>query len=480
MRKVASFCQLLEKRYSDKLDERGLEYIGFAVDGAKRMQSLINDLLTFSRVGRLNATHTEVNLDEALDSALKNLATAVGESGAEIERPDEPLPQIDGDPTLMAMLWQNLIGNAVKFRREGLCPGSSSTAGPVRVNWQRELGIQCFGQGIGIGEEFVDKVFVIFQRLHGRDAFSGTGIGLALCKKIVEHHGGSIWIDTAYSPGTRFMFTLPETPTTVPDVVPKAQLEANSTVTASVNRAIDILLVEDDPGDELITREAFEHNKIKNNLHVARDGEEGLDFLYRRGAFEDAPRPDLILLDLNLPKYDGRQLLEKIKSDSELCYIPIVVLTTSSAEEDILRSYKLHANAYVTKPVDLDQFIERGPSDRRVLCSGGAASAVLIDVTPLQADFGTCVVRVDHGVIGERAHQRDPRPRAGFFWPVSSMRRDALVGDGDGEYRGVPVVIGAHVHHAGRLGDSCTRTRRHWPAPRSRPAPHHWPWLGRA
>jgi CheY-like chemotaxis protein len=122
-------------------------------------------------------------------------------------------------------------------------------------------------------------------------------------------------------------------------------------------RAIDILLVEDDRGDELITREAFEQNKIKNNLHVARDGEEGLDFLYRRGAFGDAPEPDLILLDLNLPKYDGRQLLEQIKSDADLCHIPVVVLTTSSAEEDVLKSYKLHANAYVTKPVDVDQFM---------------------------------------------------------------------------------------------------------------------------
>ncbi len=122
-------------------------------------------------------------------------------------------------------------------------------------------------------------------------------------------------------------------------------------------RAIDVLLIEDDPGDELITREAFEHNKINNNLHVAHDGEEGLDFLYQRGAHEGAPTPDLVLLDLNLPKYDGRQLLEKIKSDPNLKHIPVVVLTTSSAEEDILRSYKLHANAYVTKPVDLDQFM---------------------------------------------------------------------------------------------------------------------------
>lgn len=122
-------------------------------------------------------------------------------------------------------------------------------------------------------------------------------------------------------------------------------------------RPIDILLVEDDPGDELITREAFEHNKIKNTLHVARDGEQGLDFLYKRGEFADAPRPELILLDLNLPKYDGRQLLEQIKGDADLCHIPVVVLTTSAAEEDIIKSYKLHANAYVTKPVDVDQFM---------------------------------------------------------------------------------------------------------------------------
>ncbi|AKJ09565.1 chemotaxis protein CheY [Streptomyces incarnatus] len=120
---------------------------------------------------------------------------------------------------------------------------------------------------------------------------------------------------------------------------------------------IEVLLVEDDPGDELMTREAFEDNKIGNTLHVVRDGEEALDFLYRRGAHSEAPRPDLILLDLNLPKYDGRQVLERIKSDEDLSHIPVVVLTTSSAEEDILRSYKLHANAYVTKPVDLDQFI---------------------------------------------------------------------------------------------------------------------------
>jgi len=122
-------------------------------------------------------------------------------------------------------------------------------------------------------------------------------------------------------------------------------------------KPVEVLLVEDDPGDELMTREAFEDNKIGNRLHVARDGEEALDFLYRRGKHAGAPRVDLVLLDLNLPKYDGREVLEKIRSDPELTHLPVVILTTSSSEEDILRSYKLHANAFVTKPVDVNQFI---------------------------------------------------------------------------------------------------------------------------
>jgi CheY-like chemotaxis protein len=121
---------------------------------------------------------------------------------------------------------------------------------------------------------------------------------------------------------------------------------------------IEVLLVEDDPGDELMTREAFEDSQFQNHLHVARDGEEALDFLYRRGEHAGAPRVDLVLLDLNLPKYDGREVLEQIRSDPELTHMPVVILTTSSSHEDVLRSYKLHANAFVTKPVDVNQFID--------------------------------------------------------------------------------------------------------------------------
>ncbi|WP_399553197.1 ATP-binding protein [Streptomyces sp. gCLA4] len=208
LRKVASFCQLLEKRYGDRLDERGVQYIGFAVDGAKRMQVLINDLLTFSRVGRVQDARETVAMDGPLDRALRNLGTAVEESGAEIARP-ERLPDVVGDPTLLTMLWQNLVGNAVKFRSPDRAPRVEVALvdGPGA-----EPGFHTFtvtDNGIGVPAEFAEKVFVIFQRLHGRESYGGTGIGLSLCKKIVEHAGGRIRIDTDYSDGTRIVFTLP-------------------------------------------------------------------------------------------------------------------------------------------------------------------------------------------------------------------------------------------------------------------------------
>jgi CheY-like chemotaxis protein len=123
-------------------------------------------------------------------------------------------------------------------------------------------------------------------------------------------------------------------------------------------RIVDVLLVEDDPGDVLMTREAFADFKVHNKLHVVNNGVDALAFMRREGEYADAPRPDLVLLDLNLPKRDGREVLAAVKADPELRTIPIVVLTTSEAEEDVVRSYSLHANAYVTKPVDFDRFID--------------------------------------------------------------------------------------------------------------------------
>lgn len=216
LRKVASFCQLLEKRYGDVLDERGAQYIEYAVDGAKRMQGLITDLLAFSRVGRVHDAYVPIDVGEALDKALSNISTSTEESRARIERP-EKLPVITGDPTLLTMLWQNLLGNAIKFRHPDRAPivritceaiEGTNDADAASTRWKLSI----TDNGIGIDREFAEKVFVIFQRLHPREDYPGTGIGLALCKKIVEYHDGKIWLDTEHTGGTRLWFTLATTP----------------------------------------------------------------------------------------------------------------------------------------------------------------------------------------------------------------------------------------------------------------------------
>jgi signal transduction histidine kinase len=201
LRKVASFTQLLQQRYGDQLDERADQYIEFAVDGAKRMQLLINDLLAFSRVGRSSERLRPVELRSCVDAALTNLSALLDETGATIEIGG--LPIVRGDPGLLTALWQNLVSNAVKFRSEE-APVVTIETVPGDDEWTFAV----TDNGIGIEPRFADKVFVIFQRLHSREQYEGTGIGLALCKKIVEFHGGRIWIDLEHRPGAKILFTL--------------------------------------------------------------------------------------------------------------------------------------------------------------------------------------------------------------------------------------------------------------------------------
>ncbi|GGS78521.1 histidine kinase [Planobispora rosea] len=203
LRKVASFTQMLEQRYGDQLDDRAKQYIAFSVDGAKRMQELINELLTFSRVGRITRDPVTFGLGDAVASARRNLSAAIEDADAVIEVGD--LPVISGDRSQFVMLWQNLIGNAVKFRRPDRAP-------VIRIEGRREgpeWHISVADNGIGIDARFAEKIFIIFQRLHTRDAYPGTGIGLAICRKIVEYHHGRIWLDTGYTDGTRFVIALP-------------------------------------------------------------------------------------------------------------------------------------------------------------------------------------------------------------------------------------------------------------------------------
>ncbi|TMR23941.1 HAMP domain-containing protein [Nonomuraea turkmeniaca] len=203
LRKVASFTQMLEQRYSTQLDERARQYIHYAVDGAKRMQLLINDLLDFSRVGRVTGERTVTDSGEALNQALDNLSATIEDTETTVTRDD--MPKVKGNRLQLTQLFQNLVENAIKFRSEA----------PPRVHIGAERSgdmweFSCSDNGIGVELKYADRIFLIFQRLHPRDVYPGTGIGLALCRKIVEYHGGQMWLDNSVEgQGATFRWTLP-------------------------------------------------------------------------------------------------------------------------------------------------------------------------------------------------------------------------------------------------------------------------------
>jgi signal transduction histidine kinase len=202
LRKVASFCQLLERRYKRQLDERADQYIAFAVDGAKRMQILINDLLAFSRVGRIGREPVKVSCDAVLEQALANLQYPMEQTNAVVEA--DPLPIVMAEVPLMTAVFQNLVSNAVKFHGDEP-PHVRITVRQDGDFWEFSV----IDNGIGVDAEYAERIFVIFQRLHNKADYPGTGIGLAMCRKIIEHHGGRIWLDTSVESGSRFCFTLP-------------------------------------------------------------------------------------------------------------------------------------------------------------------------------------------------------------------------------------------------------------------------------
>jgi PAS domain S-box-containing protein len=202
LRMVASYTQLLGRRYKGKLDADADEFIGYAVDGATRMQRLINDLLAYSRVGTRGKPFEPTNCEDVFSHALANLRAAIEESGAVVTH--DRLPTVMADVTQMVQLFQNLIGNAMKFH-SGKHPEVHAEARQNGAEWLFSVR----DDGIGIAPEYYERIFVIFQRLHGREEYPGTGIGLAICKRIVERHKGRIWVESEIGKGSTFYFTIP-------------------------------------------------------------------------------------------------------------------------------------------------------------------------------------------------------------------------------------------------------------------------------
>ena len=199
---ISSYTQLLGRRYGDRFDENAKEFMGFIVEGAGRMKQLIEDLLAYSRVGTRAQPFGLIELETVLRDALDDLQAAIAETGAVVSH--EPLPAVPGDASQIRQLFQNLIGNAIKFRG----PHAARVhIGAHMVDGRWRIAVR--DNGIGIEPEYADRIFVIFQRLHSRRTYPGTGVGLAICKKIVERHGGRIWVESQLAQGTTVFFELP-------------------------------------------------------------------------------------------------------------------------------------------------------------------------------------------------------------------------------------------------------------------------------
>ena len=206
LRMVSSYVQLLSKRYGDQLDEDAKDFIAYAVDGAKRMQKLINDLLEYSRVNTRGKTLTRISSQHALDTAMKNLAFAVEEKGAQISH--DTLPEVTADDGQLSLVFQNLIANALKFQAEDtpkIHVGAERCSKRGKPQWLFSVK----DNGIGMKAESLERIFTLFQRLHAREQYEGTGIGLAICRRIIERHGGKIWVESSLGEGSTFYFTLP-------------------------------------------------------------------------------------------------------------------------------------------------------------------------------------------------------------------------------------------------------------------------------
>ena len=200
---ISSYTQLVLRRYGDKLDSDAKEFMDFVVDGATRMKQLIEDLLAYSRVGTRGREFVVNACDTLLEKALTNLRAAIQASGAVVTH--DPLPRLAVDDMQLVQLFQNLIANAIKFR--------GSQAPRIHVSAQEQDDHWAFtvaDNGIGIERQYFDRIFLVFQRLHNKSEYPGTGIGLAICKKVIDRHGGRIWVESKLGEGSRFCFTLPK------------------------------------------------------------------------------------------------------------------------------------------------------------------------------------------------------------------------------------------------------------------------------
>jgi PAS domain S-box-containing protein len=352
LKTMQGFVHLLSDNLKGKLDRDSQEFLEYIEDGTRRMQNLISSVLIHSHIETDESEKFVTNCNQVIEEAVALLRKSIKDAEAHLEV--DRLPDVAVEHSQMVQLFQNLISNAIKYH------GEDPPVIHIRAEHDHN---QCLfsvrDNCIGIDPIYAEKVFDMFSRLHGKGQYSGTGMGLAICKKIVESHGGQIWVESQLGQGSIFFFTLP--------AVRKVRR-------SSMHEGIEILLVEDTPSDVRLTQEALKRCDFKYDLAVVTDGVEAMDYLHRLKASAATQLPDVILLDLNMPRKNGHEVLAEIKADPELKQIPVILLTVSERDEDVMEALKLKMNYYVAKPVTSQKLSALIKSIYEVHCHESAES----------------------------------------------------------------------------------------------------------
>ena len=334
LRAIEGFAHLLAKGTRDTLSEDCTEFIEYIIDGTQRMKLLIQSILTHSQISSKNSIDQITDCNTVLLAVLDSMQRPVDEAGATFDT--DYLPEVPVEKSQMIQLFQNLISNSIKFR------GDRPLTITIRAKLSMDQWIFSFkDNGIGIEPEYAANIFDMFSRIHSKEVYPGTGMGLAICKRIITSHGGSIWVESESGAGCSIFFTLPS---------------IKNIRNIEMTHKINILLVEDTPSDIRLTQEALKESDIDYSLTIKKDGAEAMDYLYGLKNVEKIALPDMILLDLNMPKMNGHQVLEAIKADAILRSIPVVLLTVSERNEDVLEALSTKMNYYLAKPVTTDKF----------------------------------------------------------------------------------------------------------------------------
>ena len=355
LRAITVYAELLEKKYSREHDEDFAMFLGNIVQGATRMGALLGDLLAYAEIGATSDDSGEVvDLNLVIEKVRQNLQMSIEENGATVVSAELPILSSAHEFHFL-QLFQNLVGNAIKYRSE-LKPLIQVSVRDVAG----KLEFAVADNGLGVAPEYHQKIFQAFQRLHDNKS-AGTGIGLAICQRVVERYGGRIWVDSEIGHGATFRFTLPN-------------IEVRSRKQAPSDRSGDwkvrIVLVDDNPADVRLLRLALDNADLDCELIVIDDGAEALAFVRQQGQDARNSPPDLAVLDFNLPKIDGLQILKAMRENRAFTGVPVAVLSSGLSPRDMAKIQEFTLARYITKPSTLEEFLKIGSSLKALIERG--------------------------------------------------------------------------------------------------------------